>query len=184
MKKFNKIILPAIMVLTFLFIYSCDPFDDIYLTLAMDIEFNVPQGIGSEIDLEENLCLSDFDDYDDNKENLEEILYVSSAYFTISATDSLSGDNLILTVYQANRSTVLFQYIQDKFVANDYINKPIEIVLSEQEKIRVNNYLKDPQVDKCFYATFKLSNVEYNSPSQFYFLNSKMEFLTQLKVKP
>jgi hypothetical protein len=181
MKKFNKIILPAIISLTFLFTYSCDPFDDIYLTLAMELEFSTA-GNSSTIFLPTSICLSKFEDYKDNRNKIDEILYISSAYLTLNATTGLQGDNLILTFYQSDSSTVLFQYTQSHFTAADYTKKPLEIVLTEQEKIKVNNYLKNPQVDKCFYATLEVSNV--SSASQYYTLSSKMEFLTQLKVKP
>jgi hypothetical protein len=181
MKKFNKIFLPAIIIITTLFTYSCDPFDDIYLTLAMELQFDT-SGNSSEIFLPASICLSDFEDYDDNQDKLDEILYISSMYLTLNATTGLQGDNLRLTFYQADHSTVLFQYIQSHFVAGEYISNPLEIILTEQEKVKVNNYLKNPQVDKCFYATLEISNV--SSASQNYILNSKMQFLTQLKVKP
>jgi hypothetical protein len=181
MKKFIKIILPVIIILTLLFAYSCDPFDDLYLTLSMNLEFNT-SGNSTTIFLPASLCLSDFEDYRDNKNNIEVINYISSAYLTLNATTGLQGDNLRLTFYQADQSTVLFQYTQSHFAAAEYINNPLEIALTEQEKINVNNYLKNPQVDKCFYATLEISNV--SSASQNYSLNSKMEFLTQLKVIP
>lgn len=181
MKKINKIILSILVIFTLLFSYSCDPFDELFLTLSMDLEFNT-SGNSSVIFLPASICLSDFEDYEDNQENIEQINYISSAYLTLSATTGLQGDNLRLTFYQADQSTVLFQYTQSHFVAGDYINSPLEIVLTDQEKANVNNYLKEPQVDKCFYATLEVSNV--TSASQNYTLSSKMEFLTKLKIKP
>ncbi len=53
-------------------------------------------------------CLSDFDDYNDNKDNLEEIRYISSAYLTVFATEGLGGDSLTLTLYQADGTTLFF----------------------------------------------------------------------------
>jgi len=181
MKKFNKIILSVFIFITLLFNYSCDPFDDIFLTTPLKLEFNA-SGSSSQILVPATVCLDSLEDYQDNKENLEEILYLSSAYITLSATTGLQGDNLILTVYKEDLTTILFQYTQGHFVANDYKDHPLELVLTEQEKAGINNYLKDPKVNKCFYATFELSNV--TSASQNYFLNSRMEFLTKLKIKP
>lgn len=181
MKKFYKVIFPVIVLIALLFCYSCDPFDDLYLTLSMDLEFNT-SGNSSVIFLPASICLSNFDDYKDNRDNIEEINYISAAYLTLSATTGLQGDNLKLTFYKADNTTVLFQYTQTHFAAGDYIDHPLEIVLTDQEKTNVNNYLKNPQVDKCFYATLEISNV--SSASQNYTLNSKMEFLTKLKIKP
>lgn len=181
MKKFNKIVLSAIILTAILFTFSCDPFDDIYLTTSLELEFNT-SGSSSQILVPAIVCLDSLEDYKENKDNLEEILYLSSAYITLNATTGLQGDNLKLTVYKEDLSTVLFQYTQLHFTANDYKAKPLELVLTEQEKNDINNYLKNPKVSKCFYATFELSNV--SSASQYYTLSSKMEFLTQLKIKP
>jgi hypothetical protein len=181
MKKLYKLILPALVIITLLFNYSCDPFDDIYLTMAMELSFNT-SGSSSQIFLPAQICLDSLEDYKDNKGNLEEILYISTAYITLNATAGLQGDNLKLTVYKDDMTSILFQYTQVHFAPNDYKDHPLEIVLTEQEKTNINNYLKNPEVSKCFNATFELSNV--TSASQNYTLNSKMEFLTQLKVKP
>lgn len=181
MKKLYKISLIVLSFIALLFTYSCDPFDELFLTLSMDLEFNT-SGNSSVIFLPASICLSDFEDYEDNQKDIEEINYISSAYLTLSATTGLEGDNLRLTFYQSDHSTVLFQYTQSHFVAGDYVNNPLEIVLTDQEKTNINNYLKEPQVDKCFYATLEVSNV--TSASQNYTLSSKMEFLTKLKIKP
>lgn len=183
MKKLNKKILTGLIVITLLSFNSCNPFDDVYLTLALDLDFTT-NGFFSDIFIPAEVCLSEFDDYDENKDNLEEITYISAAYLTVSATEGLAGDSLKLTLYQADRSTMLFQYTKVQFVANDYLNAPLEIVLTQQEKNNINSYLKNPKVDKCFYATLELSNITYSGPSQSYFLNSKMQFLTELKIKP
>lgn len=181
MKQIKKLILTVIIVLTSIAINSCDPFDDIYLTMSMDKEYNV-QGFGSEINIGQSFCLSELDDYNDNKEDLEEIRYIASAYFTINATTGLQGDSLTLTLYEADQTTLLFRFVEPNFVASEYINKPLEIVLTQQEVNNINSYLTNPQDDKCFWAALKVSNVQ--SASQFYTLNSKIEFLTELKIKP
>ena len=183
MKKLNRFISFGLIIITSLALNSCNPFDDVYLTLALDLDFSI-NGLLSNIFIPAEVCLSNFDDYNDNKDNLEEITYISAAYLTVLATDTLAGDSLKLTLYQADRRTMLFQYTKAKFTANDYFNAPLEIVLSEQEKRNINNYLKNPKVDKCFYATLELSNITFSGPSQSYFLTSKMQFLTELKIKP
>jgi hypothetical protein len=181
MKKLNRILLFGFILLTSISFNSCDPFDDVFLTLAMDTEFSTI-GAGSNIFISSNLCLSDFDDYEDNKDNLEEIRYISSAYVTINATQGLQGQNLTLTLYQADGNTVLFRYIIPTFVAGSYINNPLEIVLTQQEISNINAYLTNPKEDKCFVATLEVSNV--TAASTPYDLSSKIDFLTELKIKP
>lgn len=181
MKKLNRILLFGFILLTSISFNSCDPFDDVFLTLAMDTEFSTV-GAGSNISISSNLCLSDFDDYEDNKDNLEEIRYISSAYVTVNATQGLQGQNLTLTLYQADGNTVLFRYVIPTFVAGSYINNPLEIVLTQQEISNINAYLTNPKEDKCFVATLEVSNV--TAASTPYDLSSKIDFLTELKIKP
>ncbi len=181
MKKLNRILLFGFILLTSISFNSCDPFDDVFLTLAMETEFSTV-GAGSNISISSNLCLSDFDDYEDNKDNLEEIRYISSAYVTINATQGLQGQNLTLTLYQADGNTVLFRYVIPTFVAGSYINNPLEIVLTQQEISNINAYLTNPKEDKCFVATLEVSNVTASSTP--YDLSSKIDFLTELKIKP
>ncbi len=180
MKKLNRLILLGLIIITSLAFTSCNPFGDFYLTLAVDLDFST-QGSYSDIFSDTQVCLSKFDDYNDNRDKLIEIKYVASAYMTISATQDLQGSNLQITLYQADRNTILFQFTKTQFAANDYKNAPLKIELTEQEKSNINDYLKDPQVDKCFYATFKLSNI---TPAQSYFLNGKIQFLTELEINP
>lgn len=181
MKKLNKLFLLIGFIFISLAFNSCNPFDDAYLTLALDTEFNTV-GTGSNIFISTNMCLSNFSDYDDNKDNLEEIRYISSAYLTLNSTQGLQGNNLTLTLYEANGTTMLFQYVVPTFIAANYINNPLEIVLTQQEISNINAYLTNPQQDKCFVATLEISNV---TPSTItYSLNSKMQFLTELKIKP
>jgi len=181
MKKINRLLLVLFLTLSLLTIISCDPFDDIYLTLAMDIEFSTTGG-GSGIDTTETFCLSNFEDYDANKDNIEEIRYVSSAYMTIDATSGLSAQPFTITLYQEDGVTKLFDYTIQNFVAEDYKNNPLELTLTQQEIAEINAYLIDPKKDKCFVARLVASNVQ-PSTSQ-YFLTSKVDLLTELKVKP
>ena len=69
MKKLYKLFLAAGVIFIQLAFNGCDPFDDAYLTLAMDTEFNTV-GIGTDIFLSNSICLSDFEDYDDNKDKV------------------------------------------------------------------------------------------------------------------
>jgi hypothetical protein len=181
MKKLNKIFITILFVISLHIINGCDPFDDVYLSLAMDVEFTTG-GAGPTIFTTNNFCLSDFDDYEDNKDKLEEIKYVSAAYITIDATSGLRAQTLTITLYQENGTTKLFDYTIQNFVADTYKNNPLEITLTQQQIADINAYLTNPQDDKCFVATLAASNVQSNSTP--YQLSSKVDILTELKVKP
>lgn len=181
MKKLYKPLLFITALFTVLLVNGCDPFDDVYLTLAMDAEFSTI-GAGSDIFIQTNMCLSDFDDYEDNKDNLEEIRYVTAAYMTINSTQGLQGNNLTLTLYEGNGTTMIFRYVVPTFIAANYINNPLKINLTQQEIDNLNLYLRNPQEDKCFVATLQVSNVTASATP--YSMQSKLEFLTELKIKP
>ncbi|HEX7356278.1 MAG TPA: hypothetical protein VF270_01050 [Ignavibacteriaceae bacterium] len=181
MRKFYKIIFTVAVIFISFALNACDPFDDVYLTLALETEFNTT-GAGTNISLTNNLCLSDFSDYEDNRDKLEEIKYITSAYLTLNATQGLRGDNLTLKLYQADGSTLLFEYVLPVFIANNYVNNPLKINLTQQEINNLNTYLLNPKVDKCFVATLDVSNV--SSSGIIYNLESKLEFVTELKIKP
>ena len=183
MKKVKKLFAAALFGISLLFINGCDPFDDLYVKLAMDVEFNIDDGEGSTIPpLQDTLCLSDFEDYEDNVDELEEIRYVSSAYFTVDASSGLRAQTLTLTLYQEDGFTVLFDYTITNFVANSYKDNPLELTLTQQEIDDINAYLTNPKEDKCFVATLEAFGVQ--SDSSPYQLSSKVDILTELKLKP
>lgn len=184
MKKLYKPLLFITALFTVLLVNGCDPFDDVYLKLAMDMEFEMTDGFGSDIFIPTDslICLSGFDDYEDNKDKLEEIRYVTAAYMTINATPGLQGSNLTLTVYEGDKITPIFTYVVPTFVAANYINNPLKVNLNQQQIDDLNLYLRDPQEDKCFFATLQVSNVTASATP--YSMQSKLEFLTELKIKP
>ncbi len=181
MKKFYKLLIILFTLSSLSLINSCNPFDDIYLTLAMDTKFDITAA-GSDISIQRNFCLSDFEDYENNKEHLLEIRYISSAYITINSTSGLQGNDLSLTLYQTDGSTILFKYTVPTFIAGDYKNNPLKIDLTQQEIDDLNMYLKNPKENKCFIAKLDLSGVTASSMP--YNLECKLEFLTELKIEP
>lgn len=182
MKNIYKILFGLLILSSSLIINSCDPFGDFYVTLVMDTELNTI-GAGSGINITSDLCLSDFDDYNDNKDNLEEIRYITSAYSTISSSPGLSGENATLRFYQSDGTTLLFEYALPSFVPANYVNNPLVIKLTQQQVDNLNQYLANYKVNNCFKVQLQVSNVQYSGTPPYY-LNAKMEFLTELKVKP
>lgn len=183
MKNIYKILFGLVILSSSLIINSCDPFGDFYVTLVMDTELNAA-GIGPNINISSDFCLTDFSDYNDNSDKLEEIRYISAAYFTTAATNGLRGENLRLRLYEGDGTTLLFEFNVPNFVADNYIDKPpLKIDLTTEQINNINQYLANFRTNNCFKAELTVSNVQYSeTPS--YYLNAKMEFLTELKVKP
>ncbi|AFH47849.1 Hypothetical protein IALB_0137 [Ignavibacterium album JCM 16511] len=175
-----------IIILTFtglIFFNACDPFEDYFINLKMEQQFQLV-GIGPNIEQQINFCLSDYDDYNDNADKIEQIKYLDAAYLTIDASENLSGDNMILKLYESNGSTLLFEYRLPSFVAADYRNKPLHIQLSQSDKDRLNQYLANHKINNCFKAILSVENVQSDNPLTLFFLNAKIEFVAELKLKP
>lgn len=180
MKKLNTLVLGSLF-LALLIINSCDPMDDVYLTLAMETEFNTEAPVPN-VSLTEDLCLSDFDDYNDNSDNINEIKYITAAYFTIDPSNGLKGE-LRLRLYRTDTNTLLVDYTDQSFNADSSLINPLKINLDQDEINNINAYLINPKVDKCFRVVLDITNASDNDGAPFY-LHGKVEFLTELKVEP
>lgn len=182
MKHIYKTIFILLIFSSTLLFNRCDPFEDFFLTMTLDTEINA-YFLGSNFYGSSDFCLSDFDDYNDNSDNLNEIRYISSAYFTLNSSSGLKGDTLHLRLYEGDGSTLLIDFKKPNFVADDYINKPLKIDLTNQEINNLNQYLANFKVNNCFKAYLGITNATSNNLllSQ---LNAKVEFLTELKIEP
>jgi len=180
MKKLNTILLGSLFV-SLLAINSCDPMDDVYLTLALETEFNTEAPVPN-VSLTEDFCLSDFDDYNDNSDNINEIKYITAAYFTIDPSNGLQGE-FRLRLYRTDTNTLLIDHTDQSFNADSCLNNPLIIDLDQDEIDNINAYLINPKVDKCFRAILDITNASDNDGAPFY-LHSKVEFLTEIKVEP
>lgn len=175
-----------IIILTFtglIFFNACDPFEDYFINLKMEQQFQLV-GIGPNIEQQVDFCLSNYDDYNDNVDKIEQIKYLDAAYLTIDASANLSGENMILRLYQSDGNTLLFEYRLPSFVAEDYRNKPLRIQLSQSDKDRLNQYLANHKSNNCFKAILSVENVQSDNPLTLFFLNAKIEFVAELKLKP
>ncbi len=181
MKNLKKLFFTSIFILTILAFNSCNPFDELYLTLAMDTNFNISIVNGT-FSVTQDTCLSSFEDYDKNKNNIEEIRYISSAYITMDSTNGFEADSLILTVSRGDNSTQLFRFTIHNFIADEYVNNPLEIKITQQETANINLFLSNPRENKCFIAKLECFNT--TPPTAIYRLNSVIDILTQLKIKP
>lgn len=181
MKQIKKLFITVIIVLTSIAINGCDPFDDIYLTLALETQFNTPTPVPN-ISLTQEMCLSSFDDYNDNVDNLNEIKYITAAYFTLDPSNGLQGD-FRLRSYRTDNNALLFDYSFQSFNVDIFLDSVLTINLKQEEINNINEYLTNPKVDKCFRTILDVNNASDNDGAPFQ-LHGKVEFLTELQVEP
>ena len=181
MTHLNKLFLAGCLIITALLVNSCNPFDDIYLKLAIDTRFDVQIINGTYSGTQSNICLSEFEDWEDNRDNIDEIKYISSAYITKDSTNGFGADSIKITVSRGDNSAKLFDYTIRDFEADRYVNNAVEIKLSQQEVDNINLYLADPKENKCFDASIEFYN---GTPTGIFNIDSVIDILTEVKVTP
>jgi hypothetical protein len=134
------------------------------------------------VSLTSEICLSNFDDYNDNSENINEIKYITAAYFTQEPSNGLQGE-FRLRLYRTDTNALLFDYTVQPFWADSSLEKPLTINLDQEEINNINEYLTNPKIDKCFRAVLDVRNASDNDGALFQ-LHGKVEFLTELQVEP
>ena len=88
-----------------------------------------------------------------------------------------------MRLYRTYTNTLLLDYTDQSFNADSSLINPLIIDLDQDEIDNINAYLINPKVDKCFRAVLDVNNASDNDGAPFY-LHGKVEFLTELKVKP
>lgn len=180
MKKF---ISASVVIFFSILLNGCDPFEEYFINLKMDQQFQL-YGIGPNIEQQIEFCLSNYDDYNDNANKIEQIKYLDAAYLSLNASEGLRGDNLSLKMYESDGTTLLFDFNLPSFVADEYANKPLHIELTQSEKDKINQYIQDHQKNNCFVAKLTVENVNSNNTLPYFSLQAKIEFVAELKLKP
>lgn len=172
----------AVLITLVGFIYTgCDQFENVFLNLPINKEITAA-GNGPDIFERETICFSDYDSFNDNADDIEEIKYVTSAFFTINATSGLQGTGIIATLYQGDGFTPIFSFTMPSAVADDYKNNPLKLQLNQQQIDMLNNYLANYQTNNCFVAELRVENVTGTSGPP-YSITGKFEMVVELKLK-
>lgn len=172
----------VVMITLVGFIYTgCDQFENVFLNLPINKEITAT-GNGPDIFERETICFTDYDSFNDNIDDVEAIKYVTSAFFTITATPGLQGTGIIATLYRGDGITPLFTFTMPSAVADDYKNKPLKLVLNQQQIDLLNNYLADYKTNNCFVAELRVANVTGVSGPP-YSITGQFEMVVELKLK-
>lgn len=181
MKKLYIPILLAFIVGAALVEQGCDILSNLFLDQALK-QTIVTSGSSSTISKSETFCLSDYDAFDDNVDNIESINYVSAAYFTETYSPGLQGSNIMVTLYAGDGSTI-FQVNVPFVSADQFVNNPFSIVLNDAQIALFNQYLADYDNNDCFSAELTVQNVSDNDGAPFS-LTGRVEFIVELEIKP
>ena len=196
MKKiynYGFLILITIIALSF---QSCDILENYFLNLPLK-QAIVSTGNGPTISEIETFCLSDYDAYSDNIDEIQSVTYLAVLYRTLTAaensnpppdsvylTPGLAGQNINVTVVDGDGNLVFSRNLPSA-VAADYIDTPYEIELTTSEITLLNDYLAQYKVDSnlCFTATLTMDNISAGQGPP-YTLTGQVELLLSLELVP
>ena len=181
MKKLYKPILLFFISLIFLGFNSCDILEKLFLNLKVKETFN-SQGSGPDVSEIVFDCLSNYDSFDDNFDKIQNLKYVSAAYYTLgSVPANLGGSNINATVLDCNNNIILEQNIPVA-LASDYTSNPYQFILTQNEIDTFNKYLKDYQNCDCFTAILTIQQVTPTGLTS-YSLDGVVEIIIEIEAK-
>ena len=99
MNKFIKSCSLLILFTIAVFFNSCDSFESFPINIPIEVTINT-SGNNTTISESTSFCLSDFSAYQDYREDMQSIQYVTAAYRTVSASQGLTGD-IVVTLQNA-----------------------------------------------------------------------------------
>lgn len=179
-----KFILKSILVFLLLFILitstSCSQFENLFVNLPIKKKITA-SGNGPTVFETELFCLSDYDAYNDNKDDIKAIKYVSAAYFTVSASAGLQGSSLSASVFRSDGVTPLFSVTLPNPVAANYINNPYKLELTQAQIAAFNASLADYKNEDCFIAELRISNVSGTGEPP-YSITGQIEIVVELET--
>ena len=189
MKKLYKYIFLFLVSFIFFFNQGCDILENFFLNLPLKQPITTT-GNGPVISETEVVCLAEYDAYQDNIDEIQNVLYVSALYRTLDTpqlTPGLTGSNISVTVVDGN-GNLMFTKNLPTANADDYIDEPYVLELTAQEIALLNGYLalyKDETLwnTVCFSSTLTVDNVSGSSGPPFT-LTGQVELLLELELEP
>jgi hypothetical protein len=177
---FKKIGLVFIGISLF-FLNSCDELSQLTLNIPLPIEFYT-SGTNTSLSETEYFCLSSYEEWRDNQDDVESAKFLTASYWTLDATPNLRGD-LSFSLYN-DFGGLLFTVSMGNVRAADYINTPYELQLNESQIQVLDNYLMDLAAqDKCFQSVLSISNITGDTNIQGQFeLSGKVEIVLETEV--
>ena len=181
MNKITKILL-SLLFASLIFVNGCDELNNLAVNVPLIVHFST-SGSNTQLPPESaSFCLSDYEEWRDNQEDVNSATFVSAAYWTEFASPGLQGD--VTAVLADEFGNELFSYTINDYAAASNIDTPYTLELNENQIEAINTYLSvigAQQNDLCFQASLTLSNITGTStPFQ---LNGRVELVIEADVE-
>lgn len=182
MKNILKKLSFILVISSFMLFTSCDELSELTLNVPLPIEFSTS---GSNTSLSENeyFCLSQYEEWRDNQDDIESAKFLTASYWTLDGTTpNLRGD-VSFSLYSGG--VLLFTYNFGTITAADYETDPYELMLTESQIQAFDNVLSNLfDNDACFTGTLTVNNVTGDTDiSGNRVLNGKVELVLETEVK-
>lgn len=182
MNKIFKQLLLFIGIIITIGILSCDEIvnlENLFINLKISQEIT---GTGIDLlDTTATFCLSEFDELNDYKDDIEKIKYVAAAFRTDSSTPGLTGDIFASIVSDDDGVTIFSFTILDAQV-EDYIENPYELDLTQEQIDLFNAYLADYANKDCYTTTLSVTNISAEDGPP-YTLTGIVEIVLEIEAK-
>ena len=182
MNKIFKQLLLFIGIIITIGILSCDEIvnlENLFINLKISQEIT---GTGIDLlDTTATFCLSEFDEINDYKDDIEKIKYVAAAFRTDSSTPGLTGDIFASIVSDDDGVTIFSFTILDAQV-EDYIENPYELDLTQEQIDLFNAYLADYENKDCYTTTLSVTNLSGGDGPP-YTLTGIVEVVLEIEAK-
>jgi hypothetical protein len=179
MNKLTRIIFTLIFA-SLLFFNGCDELSNLAVNVPLIVHFST-SGTNTQLTESESFCLSDYQDWRDNQEDVNSATYVSAAYWTEFASAGLQGDVTLTLADQFGNQ--LFSYTINDYAAAANIDTAYTLDLNETQINAINTYLSiigDQQNDLCFQSSITISNITGTTTP--YRLNGRVEVVVEADV--
>lgn len=182
MKKMIRIVIMLSLFSTLFLFNSCDELAQLALNIPLPIEFSA-QGSNTTITETEYFCLSSYQEWRDNQEDIESAKYLAASYWTMEGTTANLQGNVSFSLYD-EFGGLIFTYNLGQIIAANYATDPLVIELDETQITALDTYLSDLATqDKCFTGVLTVTNVTGDTnTSGDRILNGKVEIVLETDV--
>ncbi len=184
-KSLIKIVISFVFI-TFFIGSSCDDLSQLTLNVPLVIEF-ISEGPNTTSSDEEFFCLSSYEEWRDNQEDIESAKYLAASYWTLEGEDfsqttpNLRG-NVSFSLFESGIH--LFTVSFGNITAADYLENPYVLELNESDVQALDDILLNlAGNDACFTSTLNVTNITGDTnASGDYVLNGKVEIVLETEV--
>ncbi len=185
MRRLTKLTIITAMFFSLTLFNSCDSLENIPLNIPIQKEFSITSSQSSASE-SGTFCLNQYKEWNDNKDKIQSVKFLSAAYWTIDYAPADLKATIGASVKDKNGVT-LFSFTLTDVSPKDFMGKNgFKIELSQQEIDYFNDYLNNLQEDPTctiptFTAEYHVSDVQW-SGSDTYTLHGKVEIILEADV--